>query len=101
MLTQLVQYATTVIETAAPLVGNMVVDDMIGPLLDTYLAHYMLTTDFKSPFPGQNTTSKLTLDYRNVQDPFIGDGYIEFRMLGEFLQRLPGKKGFKDCPMKP
>merc|ERR1711934_1898 len=34
---------------------------------------------------GQNTWDIFTLDFRNTQSPYIGDGYIDFFLSGELI----------------
>jgi hypothetical protein len=40
----------------------------------------------KSPFLGQNTGEHFTFDWKSVRDPYIGDGFINLQLLGEFYQ---------------
>lgn len=58
-----------------------------------------------SPFPGQNSSSEFSLDYRSVAAPYVGNGYIEADILGEWMYKSHswGEDGgsFKDCHMNP
>jgi len=42
-----------------------------------------------SPFPGQDTSAEFSFDYRSVADPYIGNGYLEMEILGEWMYKHP------------
>ena len=58
----------------------------MGPIMDTFLNHYMLEFPYPSIFRGQYTWDGFILDYRNTRSPFISDkGYIDFFFSGELI----------------
>ena len=58
---------------------------MMGPVMDNFLNHYMFPFAFPSLVRGQNTWDLFTLDFRNTQSPYIGDGWIDFFLSGELM----------------
>lgn len=75
--------------------------NFVGPIFNKFIDGYKLEMVVESPFPGQGTFADLSLDYRSVSDPFIGDGYIDFKVLGEFLHRPHSFSKLQGCPMNP
>lgn len=75
--------------------GEYIFSNMFGPILDTFLNHYVFSFYMWSPFPGQNTYDIFDLDYRNTQSPYIGDGFINFYYLGELMYKKQG------CTIEP
>ena len=58
---------------------------MAGPVMDSFLNHYMWPFAFPSLVKGQNTWDWFTLDFRQTQSPYIGDGWIDFFISGEMI----------------
>lgn len=75
--------------------------DYSGPILAKYLDQYHLPMVIASPFPGQNTSAEFSFDYRSVTDPYIGNGYLELDLLGEWMYKKAGSAEFEDCHMNP
>ena len=53
----------------------------------------------KSPFRGQTTQSTFTLDWRNVAEPYIGEGFLNMFTVGELYYKGKGCENFQAEPM--
>lgn len=82
---QVIYYSIIVLENSVYFVGKWIFSSMLGPSLDRYLNHYKMPLYLPSPFKGQTSTADFHLDFRNTNDPYIGEGFIDFYFLGELL----------------
>ena len=80
---QIFTMAKVIIENSAFFLGDKMFSSLIGPVSDKYLNHYSYKFDQKSVIDGQNESETLILDFRNTEDPYITDGYADFRFSGE------------------
>ena len=72
-----------IIENSVYFVGQYIFSNMMGPVMDNFLNHYMFPFAFPSMVRGQHTWDMFTLDFRNTQSPYVGDGWIDFFIHGE------------------
>lgn len=82
-LWQLVEFSFVMVRNSVYFLGQYIFTDMLGPVMDKFLNHYHFDFYIWSPFKGQNRYSIMSLDYRNVRSPYIGDGFLEFYYVGE------------------
>lgn len=61
-------------------------------MLDQYLKHYTHTFEHESWIRGQTTQGSFTLDFKNTHDPWVSNGYADFRFVGELLADTTGGK---------
>uniref|UniRef100_A0A7S3IHA3 Uncharacterized protein n=2 Tax=Strombidium inclinatum TaxID=197538 RepID=A0A7S3IHA3_9SPIT len=85
VIQQILEFGFVIIENSVYFVGGYIFSNMLGPVLDKVFDDYKLDVRLPSPLAGQDTSAKFTFDYRNVRSPFIGDGYMEMYLFGEFL----------------
>jgi len=89
------------IESTSYFIGHTMLGDYLGPIISKYLDKYHIPLVLESPLPGQGTSAEFSFDYRPVADPFIGNGWIEFDMLGEMMFKSHKDNKFQDCHMNP
>lgn len=53
--------------------------------MDQYLKHYTHTFNEESWIKGQHSVGNFTLDFKNTHDPWVSEGYADFRFVGELL----------------
>jgi hypothetical protein len=82
---QFIYFGIVIIENSVYFVGQYIFTNMMGPVMDSFLNHYMFPFAFPSMIRGQNTWDLFTLDFRNTQSPYIGDGWIDFFIHGQVL----------------
>jgi len=82
---QFIYFAIVIVENSVYFVGQYIFSNMMGPVMDTFLDHYRKTLILPSPLAGQTTYDEFKVDYRNVWNPYIGDGYADFFFAGEWL----------------
>lgn len=82
---QFIYFGIVIIENSVYFVGQYIFTNMAGPVMDSFLNHYMFPFAFPSLVRGQNTWDLFTLDYRQTQSPYIGEGWIDFFLSGEVL----------------
>ena len=82
---QFIYFGIVIIENSVYFVGQYIFTNMMGPVMDSFLNHYMFPFAFPSLVRGQNSWDIFTLDFRNTQSPYIGDGWIDFFINGELL----------------
>jgi hypothetical protein len=82
-MSQFIELAICIIENSSLFVGNYMFSELLGPIVDEYLMHYNLYLYHLNWFRGQNSHAIFGFDYRNTDDPYIGEDYIDFRFLGE------------------
>lgn len=87
---QFIYFSIVIIENSVYFVGQYIFSNMMGPVLDTFLDHYRKALIIPSPLFGQNTYDIFRFDYRNVMDPFVGDGFADFFFAGELLDKNYG-----------
>jgi len=100
-LFQIVDFAFIMIRNSVFLIGQYIFTDMMGPIIDKFLNHYHFDFYIWSPFKGQNKYSIMSFDYRNTQSPYIGDGYLEFRYVGEMAYQHLDNSKCKMTEIKP
>lgn len=82
---QFIYFGIVIIENSVYFVGQYIFTNMMGPVMDNFLNHYMLPFAFPSMVRGQNSWDLFTLDFRQTQSPYIGQGWIDFFINGELL----------------
>uniref|UniRef100_A0A7S3CRX8 Uncharacterized protein n=1 Tax=Strombidium rassoulzadegani TaxID=1082188 RepID=A0A7S3CRX8_9SPIT len=87
---QIIYYAIIVLENSVYFVGKQIFTSTLGPAVDRYLNHYKLPVHLPSPFLGQDASAEFTFDYRQLSDPYIGEGLAEFYFSGEMLYEGKG-----------
>ena len=69
------------------------------------LNHYKMNITLPSPFHGQDTEATFELDFHNTDAPSIGNGFIDFSILGEvlYIPKYGGKHHSKAhvCKLEP
>jgi len=55
---------------------------MFTPVLSELLNFYELPITLPSPFSGQDTHGVFDFDFRNVQYPVTGEGFLMFKLDG-------------------
>lgn len=90
-----------VVENSSYFFGRTMLTDFAGPIIAKYIDQYHLNMVLDSPFPGQGTSSEFSFDYRSVASPYIGNGYVEADILGEWMYRSRVTNKFQDCHMNP
>lgn len=70
------------IENSAFFLGDRMFTELLGPAMDKHLNHYVFHFNQNSFVGGQHAHDSFTMDFRNVQDPYITDGYADFRFMG-------------------
>merc|ERR1712025_1109600 len=53
--------------------------------MDNFLNHYQWPIALPSAVAGQNSWDLFTLDFRNTQSPYIGEGWVDFFIHAEAL----------------
>jgi len=92
---QFIYFGIVIIENSVYFVGQYIFTNMMGPVMDSFLNHYMFPFAFPSLVRGQNSWDIFTLDFRNTQSPYIGDGWIDFFISGEMIY------GGEGCTLEP
>jgi hypothetical protein len=82
---QFIYFGIVIIENSVYFVGQYIFTNMMGPVMDSFLNHYMFPFAFPTLVRGQNSWDIFTLDFRNTQSPYIGEGWIDFFLSGELL----------------
>lgn len=82
---QFIYFGIVIIENSVYFVGQYIFTNMMGPVMDSFLNHYMFPFAFPSMVRGQDSWDLFTLDFRNTQSPYIGDGWIDFFISGELM----------------
>lgn len=79
---QFVKFGMVIVENTVEFMGQYILSDMLGPVIDDYLNHYQFEFEMTSPVQGQNTSGIFQLDLRNVADPQFTDEHVDFFMTG-------------------
>lgn len=72
--------------------GEYILTDMLGPVLDDYLNHYHLSINLPSMVRGQDTSDEFEIDFRNTWSPQMADGHVDFFMAGDLIYEGEGCK---------
>ena len=75
--------------------GEYILTDMLGPVLDDVFNHYHFKFTLPSLVRGQDTKDEFEFDFRNTWSPQLTDGHIDFFMAGDFIYEGEG------CKMTP
>lgn len=79
---QILALSKVMIENSAFWLGDKMFTELLGPVMDKHLNHYKHTFTQRSLIEGQMVSDDFTIDFRNVHDPYVTTGYIDFRFLG-------------------
>lgn len=83
---QFVFFGIVIVQNSVYFVGNIILSDIGGPIMDEFLNDYKMQISLPSPFKTESyKKSTFTFDYRNTQSPNIQEGYIDLFFLGEIL----------------
>ena len=63
---QFIYFGIVIIENSVYFVGQYIFTNMMGPVMDSFLNHYMFPFAFPSMVRGQNTWDIFTLDFRQT-----------------------------------
>lgn len=80
---QFIYFGIVIIENSTYFVGETIFTHMLGPVMDDFLNHYEYKFSFPSLVRGQNTFDEFALDFRNVRDPTITAGEVDFFFFGD------------------
>ena len=82
---QIVYFGIVIIENSVYFVGQYIFTNMMGPVMDEFLNHYMFEFSFPTMVRGQWAWDLFTYDFRNTQSPYIGEGYIDLFLHGALV----------------
>ena len=80
---QTLELSKVIIKNSAFYFGDKLLSNVAGPMMDEYLSHYTYTFEHDSWITGQSSKGAFTFDYKNTHDPWISEGYADFRFIGE------------------
>ena len=83
MMWQIIEFSYVMVENSIYFIGGDIFHKMLGPLIEKELTGYKETLMIKSVIDGQDDRALMEFDYRNVNRPVIGNGWIEFFIMGE------------------
>ena len=83
---QFLYFGIKIIENSVYFLGEYIFSNLMGPIMDQQLNHYMFEFPYPSIIRGQQTWDGFILDYRNTKSPYISDkGYIDLFFSGELV----------------
>ena len=83
MMWQIIEFSYVMIENSIYFIGGDIFHKMLGPLIEKELSGYKETLMIKNWLDGQDDRALMEFDYRHVNKPMIGNGWIEFFIMGE------------------
>lgn len=82
-----IKYAMVMIQNACYFMGEYIFTGMIEPVLTEFMNNYQWFIVLPSLFKGQNQWDYFVVDIKNTQAPYIGEGYMDFYVVGDLGYR--------------
>ena len=82
---QFISFGIVIVENSVQFIGEYILTDMFGPVMDEFLNHYRFKFILPSLVRGQNTYDEFEFDFRNTWSPQLYDGHVDFFMAGDLM----------------